>query len=525
MKISLNTFQGIRPKIDPELLSNNEAQIATNVKLHKGTLRPWHNEAKDSDLEENTLTRTIFLFRDTYWLEFTADVDIVRAPIANDTAYKLYYTGDGIPKKTNSALAITGSGAMPINYYPLSLPSPKPAPTAGAPGAGGTGDARAVTYVWTIVSNWSEESLPSPASNVVSPKQSQSVALSGMTLGWQASTAYTAGEFVIPSAANGKIYKCVTAGTSGAMEPIWETTLDGDQYDNTATWRCFDDNTTYKRIYRLNTGDEFGSYQYLTQIAVADVAYTDTTADTDLGEALETETWDPPLDELTGLTYMGNGILAAFNGKDVYFCDPYHPWAWPTDYMITLTSTIVSIKSVGGSTLVILTETIPYIVIGTDPASMIPTPMTDSKPCVSKRGTVSATISDESAMKGQVVYPAPDGLIMIDGTTARVITKNYYDHEEWDELHPETMHGHIHDNKYFGFYSSGGDEGCIVVDFITGLITDLSMYADGAFVDPKTDIMYFIKSTDEVLLQEDGVSYPNRSDALLSENGDHILAE
>ena len=48
---------------------------------------------------------------DYRWLEFTVDVDVVPGPVADTTDFRVYYTGDGVPKKTNWAAATTsGTG-------------------------------------------------------------------------------------------------------------------------------------------------------------------------------------------------------------------------------------------------------------------------------------------------------------------------------------------------------------------------------------------------------------------------------
>lgn len=61
---------------------------------------------------------------------------------------------------------------------------------------------------------------------------------------WQPNTVYvatvatdpTVGSYVSPSAFDNRIFACTTAGTSGATEPSWNTTLGGTTADGTAVW-------------------------------------------------------------------------------------------------------------------------------------------------------------------------------------------------------------------------------------------------------------------------------------------------
>jgi len=57
---------------------------------------------------------------------------------------------------------------------------------------------------------------------------------------WATGTAYTAGDIVIPTTPNGRLYVAITSGTShGSTEPTWTTTLYDEQpADNTVTWCC-----------------------------------------------------------------------------------------------------------------------------------------------------------------------------------------------------------------------------------------------------------------------------------------------
>lgn len=53
---------------------------------------------------------------------------------------------------------------------------------------------------------------------------------------WAAETPFSEGDYAIPLTYNGRVYKCTTAGTSGASEPSWTTTKGGTVSDGTVTW-------------------------------------------------------------------------------------------------------------------------------------------------------------------------------------------------------------------------------------------------------------------------------------------------
>jgi hypothetical protein len=54
---------------------------------------------------------------------------------------------------------------------------------------------------------------------------------------WLASTAYTVGQAVVPSAANGFVYVCTTAGTTGATAPVFATTEGNEVTDGSVIWK------------------------------------------------------------------------------------------------------------------------------------------------------------------------------------------------------------------------------------------------------------------------------------------------
>lgn len=487
----------------PDLIGFDQAQTAENCNLNDGQLQPWYNYILTQLAVYKGIIKTIHLYESAYWLEWEADIDIVPAPISGDTVSKFYYTGAGIPKKSNLTLATTGSGAMPLSYYPLSVPSPIAALTGAAnPPPAGSGDDRYVQYIWTIVTDWSEESYPSSVSNTVTAKNGEKVSLSGMSLIWVTGTAYSVNDVVFPTTDEGGdyYYICTQAGTSGGSEPTWNEGLNENTLDNTVIWKCFPNNLASKRIYRLAVGDNYSSYKYLDAIDITETTYDDSTDDDDLGElcpSLNTddggasdEDWDSPPQNLQGIVYLGNGIIVGFVGKDIYACVPYRPWAWPIAYINSTPDDIVDITPVGEGTAIVSTEKGHHVLTGTSSASLtLGSLMSERRPNLSKRGTVS--------YGGGVIYPATDGLRIINSEgTNQLLTQNYYDVKTWKSLYPATMHGIIHDNKYFGFYQSGSIEGGIVVDLISGNVTTLDFYTFATHVDPLTDTLYFLRSTE-----------------------------
>lgn len=55
---------------------------------------------------------------------------------------------------------------------------------------------------------------------------------------WVASTAYALGDNAEPTAGNGYRYEATVAGTTGASEPTWPTTVGSSVADGGVTWVC-----------------------------------------------------------------------------------------------------------------------------------------------------------------------------------------------------------------------------------------------------------------------------------------------
>lgn len=134
--INLQDFSGISPRTGPANLAANQAQVARNAKLQSGELRPWRKPLETytpDGGDTNTIYRLVNPSTGAgVWLEFAVDVNVVPGPVADTTEGRVYYTGDGVPKKTNWALATTsgaGSKPFPDSYLQMGVPAPVAAPT------------------------------------------------------------------------------------------------------------------------------------------------------------------------------------------------------------------------------------------------------------------------------------------------------------------------------------------------------------------------------------------------------------
>ena len=239
---------------------------------------------------------------------------------------------------------------------------------------------------------------------------------------------------------------------------------------------------THKRIYRAVNG----VYLFVAEITAAEASFTDDVVPDDLGEELPTITWAAPPQTLRGLTNLPNGMMAGFSGRDVYFCDPYHPHAWPENYIQALDFPIVGLGRMD-TTLAVLTKGTPYFIQGTHPAAMAVVKSDLEQACVSKRSIVS--------LMGGVVYAAPDGLMLLSPGGSRIVTEQLFDFAQWQAFfNPESIHAYQHDNQYIAFYDNGTTQGGFVFDVRSGQFILHDIYAEGAYHDLRKDKLFLSMS-------------------------------
>lgn len=351
------------------------------------------------------------------------------ATLSSFSAYGITTVSHGVLEPfavvTTNAIGVNAALAIRVGEYPAG-PVFTNRQSVGYSDEDGTLETRVYTYTWVNKESGFEfESAPADASTSVDVRDDQTVSISGMD---------------------------VTPGAEYVA--------------------------THKRIYRSVSG----VFIYVTEVGVAEPSFTDNVKPDALGEVLASMTWAEPPQTLTGLINLPNGIMAGFSGRDVYFCDPYHPHAWPEQYIQTVDYPVVGFGRMD-TTLAVLTKGTPYLIQGSHPGGMNVVKSDLEQACVSKRSIVS--------LGGTVVYAAPDGLMMLSSGGSRIITQSMFSYKQWQaSFKPESIHAYTQDNKYIGFYDNGTTQGGFIFDVASGQFILHNLYATAGYHDLLLDKLF-----------------------------------
>ena len=440
------------PRSSPQLLPDFLAQNAVNTKLWSGALDKFSAPLFYLDPTKTGNLKTIYRFgavpgndQSGFWFHWTQEVHCVRGPVKGDTQEKTYFTGGGAPKKTDSSIATSGGTNYPTNSYLLGVPSPPAGFTVALNGAAGNAeDAVDRAYAVTYVSAWGEEGPPSPLTASVQFWEGQTVTLN-----------------TLPT------------GPSGNY--------------NMAT----------KRIYRTATGSST-ELDFVAEMALGTASYVDSILDSQLGETIQSIYWEPPPPDMFGLGAMANGLMYGFSKNLLCISEPWLPHAWnPLNQQATNYPIIA-----GGhfdNTIVVLTTKNPHLVTGYDPRSLTMQEYDIKQGCVSARSAVSS--------KYGVSYASPDGLMLIGPAGYKSLTEPFMTKDQWQTLKPDSILGAVHEDRYFGFYDNGTNQGCFLLDpanLDAGMVY-LDVYADGVFSDPLTDKLYLLVG-DQIVVWDEGIA-------------------
>lgn len=336
-------------------------------------------------------------------------------------------------------LYVTGNGAPQViagaTTYQLAVAAPTVAPTVAV--QAGTVDpatSELVTYCYAWVTELDEESAPSPVSALIETSASVTLRVNG-----------------------------------------WGTVPVGRGINRI-------------RVYRSQTSATgVTDFYFVKDLTIPNTFFDHLIATDPLNEAMSTAHFDIPSANLEGITALPNGIMAGFYGKTLAFSEPYRPHAWPQSYELKTDYPIVALAAFG-SMLAVMTTGTPYLVDGTHPDSMAMRRLEENLPCTSARGVVDLGYA--------AAYPSHTGLVVIDGSGARVVTKELFSREQWANLSPSTIRAGTFDGRYvFTFNGSmprGGTEKAAMIDLMgaTPYLIRLDATIESLFSDQASGKLY-----------------------------------
>ncbi len=408
MKIAIAGFRGEMPIVDERLLPEQNAQVARNVYLRRGTLKPARSTLPITGVPSISAPSSLYRYPNGnsgagFWMVWggSKKVHTVKSPLADDAWQRVYWTGDGAPKMGGIAEITGGSQPYPARSFRLGIPPPASEPVVSEPTGRVPPDEHPLTavmaaYVVTLVSKFGEEGPPSQASDTI--------------IRW---------DTVSGAPAGGHVNLTLPASPGGPNDIIT------------------------KRIYRSESA---GVFQHVADVPLAQGSFVDNVSSQNMGLSLPSTEWDMPDARMTGLVAMPGGFLVGYFDNTLCFSEAFYPHAWPVSYQLAFSEDVVGVVAVAGG-LVVATNGRPHMITGSSPAAMADMHLDEDQPCVSGRSLVD--------MGEYAVYASPNGLVAVGGGSAQLLTKTIISKEQWQELNPKTIHAYRHDGRYLAFYLGG----------------------------------------------------------------------
>jgi hypothetical protein len=444
VSIRFERFAGMAPLVSSRLLPPNMAEQAFNVSLRNGELRGVRQPIKIKEFPSSPSYGWAVRVPDPaapsapVWIPFVSKyADFFPNPLTNDAFDRYVWLDNNAPG--TAAFPVQNSFARIKAAQPtiqLGVLAPTNAPTVTI--TGGSNITVTRSYVYTYVNIFNEEGAPSDP---------------------------------------------VTA--TGYLNGTW--TITG--YINPANAATRGLNRI--RLYRTISGSIGTQYFRVAEFAINTTTYTDSQSDAavaQVGIILESTIWAEPL-QMEGIALMPNGFFAGWKGRDLYFSEPYRPWAWPAEYTLSVDHPIIDCGVVG-QTLIVLTSVSPVFVTGVGPAAMSMAKLTQVEPCVSANSVAS---SPEG-----LYYASPNGLILITPQGLVPVTQNIVGREVWQrDFLPFISDAVVYDGQYIAAGESGdgfifgalGDQ-----PYITKLINFSTIQS--VWVDPYTGQVHLTMGND-----------------------------
>lgn len=472
--IRITEFGGMKPKDVRSEGGPSRAFLAKDVKLWHGTLEPWRYPALETS---TSLTKICSLYQqECCWIasenkcaDYTmSDTDCNKVYSSGHMDWPAYaMLSDPCDKCCYEELEWCRLGIpKPLNPPEITSTPVVSDPIEAYDGQGGmwksdTGEQlkrEPRSYIYTFVNECGEESAPSDPSEVVDVDIDDISIQLGI---------------VIPALEEGfcnpvsiRIYRGVPAQQNDSDPSVGN---DGGSFYNSV-------NATYLFTKEIDWQEGV--------VSTVD----DTPADC-LEEACMSECHNPPPECLEGLTVTENGCLVGFEGKNLWFSEPWKFHAW--DCHLNLDDCIKAIKYVRGS-IYVATDGYPYI-INSDygPEDCLccrqVNKLTEPAPITCKQSMVSTATG--------VMWATNVGLVKMDGNSFQVITHGFLAEDDWQKYMPHQIRGVYNKGRYFGFNDHKGfiwdtSDGVYSESYLgeASRFTELSLTPDSVFSNDQNEL-------------------------------------
>ncbi|MGB2336643.1 MAG: hypothetical protein ACPH5V_04990, partial [Alcanivorax sp.] len=541
MRISLGPFRGRIPRVSDRTLPESNATIAEGADLRSGEIRPFRQSALVEALGSGDWG-TIFRWYEAdggeaHWLQFPPGVDVIQGPVADDVWQRIYWTGDSRydePRMSYTGPIQTGGGAMPNVSYKMGVPAPDGQITI-APEPAITGDIAAIANERPIrvttqaphglesgelVQFDVEAEAPDGGVNDLAEFLSGNdfqIRVTGedeftlddtdaFNVEYSAFTSGTFTQYFDPGLLTTRFYVHTYVTELGEEGPPSDPSESAELAHNQKVTLTLPSITPSEsqgrlisrmRIYRTATGNRFSQFQFVGEVGVAEDTFEDEVDTADLGEPLPSGQWDGPSLKMKGLRLAAQGFAVGFYDNKVAFSEPYMVHAWPTSYQLALDFDVVAVEVVDNG-VVVGTTGRPYIIQGIEPRSMSPRRLENNYACISKASMVS--------MGYAAVYATKEGLVLVQGGSASLMTRSILTEKEWADFAPQTITAFAHQGRYIGFYDAGGGvrRGFIIDPREPELgLVDLGLWGKAGFIDPRERHLYLLDDSNNVVRWDD----------------------
>lgn len=383
-KITLNNFSGEFPGRAPESRKGVGADLAIDIDLSVGTLRPVHEDTLVSPLTGDTL-----FIEDCCIQAYPGCKSIERVPVP---CVKYFRNTIGYLEESSEPCGVWCRSGFPC-------PTKPPAVLVGSTQTYEKVIAR--QYMYTYVKTDGSESTASPASKAVLADWDLKAVVSGFE---QPHASYCITGI--------KIYSTAPSVAAGETP----------EADNTA-------------------------FFHVATISLGTVVYTHPPVSTSYGDAwLVMDHGGPPPADIVDIQYWGGSQLAGLADDTIHFTYPRQFHKWPPENILKPFAKPLRFLAANDYGYVLNCEHPEVIDLSNDCKNGM---------CHTIRRLDHALpllgIRSPATYQSSVVYASNQGLVMLSGTQASLLTGEVFSQDQWLNIHPNTMVGVVHDGHYYGF--------------------------------------------------------------------------